>query len=440
MTVMLSTVPVLLRAGLIAILVTAGAGAAAAQQPPAVDELMRGAPVPPERRVTLQNFMQEPWSRWGFRHIRQLAPTAEIYAGSGPVSPLESQPVDLEQLLFDVGGDEPLSLATWMEESRTDSFLVLHRGRIVYERYLHGMQPHQPHQMFSVTKSFVGTLVLLLAEEGRIDLEQAVANYLPELADSAFGSASVQQVLDMVTSVSFSEDYGDPQADIRQYGEVAWIGYDPAVAYTGPASMYDYLPTLKSRDAEHGEAFHYVTPNTDVLAWLLSRVTGQPLQELIAERLWQPLGAERSGYLWLDRGGVPMAGGGLNVTARDAARFGQMILQSGYYNQRQVLPPTVAKRILTPRNRDVFNALYQDDWYDSIAFGYHDQWWSFNNTHRAVSAIGVHGQFIYLDSVADMVIVKQSAHPEAEGESNEVHGPLIWHQIALHLMTLDGVR
>lgn len=430
--------PALLRLGPVAILATAAA--AGAQQPPAVDELMQGAPVPVEQRVTLQNFMQEPYSRWGFRHIRQLAPTADIYAGPGPVSPLQSQPLDLDKLVFDVGDDRTLDLATWMEESRTDSFLVLHRGRIVYERYLHGMQPHLPHQMFSATKSFVGTLVLMLAEEGRIDLEQAVANYLPELADSAFGSATVQQLLDMVTSVSFSEDYEDPRADIWQYGQIAWIGYDPSVPYTGPASMYDYLPTLKSRDAEHGEAFHYVTPNTDVLAWLLSRVTGQPLQQLLAERIWQPLGAERSGYLWLDRGGIPMAGGGLNITARDAARFGQMILQDGYYNQRKVLPPTVAKRILTPRNRAVFNALYQDDWYEEIAFGYHDQWWSFNNTHRAVSAIGVHGQFIYLDSVADMVIVKQSAHPDAEGESNEVHGPLIWHQIALHLLDQDSAQ
>lgn len=436
MTEMLPLGTALFRAGLIAILVAAGA-AASAQQPPAVDELMRGAPVPPDKQVTLQNFMQEPYSRWGFRHLRQLAPTADIYAGPGPVSSLESQPLDLGGLLFEVGGDRTLDLATWMEESRTDSFLVLHRGRIVYERYLHGMRPYLPHQMFSVTKSFVGTLVLLLAEEGRIDLGQAVANYLPELADSAFGSATVQQLLDMVTSVSFSEDYEDPEADIWQYGQVAWIGYDPAVPYTGPASMYDYLPTLKLRDAEHGAAFHYVTPNTDVLAWLLSRVTGQPLQELIAERIWQPLGAERSGYLWLDRGSVPMAGGGLNITARDAARFGQMILQGGLYNQRQVLPSAVAKRILTPRNREVFNLLYQDEWYEHIAYGYHDQWWSFNNAHRAVSAIGVHGQFIYLDQVADMVIVKQSAHPEAEGESNEVHGPLIWHQIALHLMELN---
>ncbi|MEQ8800719.1 MAG: serine hydrolase domain-containing protein, partial [Haliea sp.] len=206
----------LLRPGLVAILVTAGA--ATAQQAPAVDELMRGAPVPPDRRVTLQNFMQEPYSRGGFRHIRQLTPTADIYAGPGPASPLQSQPVDLDKLVFDVGDDRTLDLATWMEESRTDSFLVLHRGQIVYERYLHGMQPHLPHQMFSVTKSFVGTLVLMLAEEGAIDLEQPVASYLPELADSAFGSATVQQVLDMVTSVSFSEDYEDPQADIWQYG------------------------------------------------------------------------------------------------------------------------------------------------------------------------------------------------------------------------------
>ena len=292
--------------------------------------------------------------------------------------------------------------------------------------------------MFSATKSFVATLALQFIEEGTIDPDKTIAAYLPELAGSAFGDATVQQVLDMTTSIRYSEDYEDPEADIWKYGYVFAIGGKAPKDYTGPSTIYEYLPTLKKDDLEHGHAFHYVTPNTDVVGWVLSRVSGQSLQDLVSERFWQPLGVERDGYLWLGGGSVAMAGGGLNITARDAARFGQMILQGGRYNDRQVLSESVAKRILQPGDHDTFNRLYDDYWYQEVGYAYHDMWWTFNNPHKAVSAIGVHGQFIYIDPVAEMVVVKQSSHPEAEGESNEVDGPQIWQQIAEHLMANDG--
>lgn len=391
---------------------------------------------PAEQPVTLANFMQPPFSSWAFHHMRELVPTAEVYAGSGEPVPLAERPVDLDGLTFELVGGGSTDLANWLEASATDSFLVLHEGDIVYETYRNGMQPHSQHQMFSVTKSFVGTLVLMLIEEGRIDADKPVAGYLPELAASAFGDATVQQVLDMSTSIHFREEYTDPEAEIWQYGQLFRIGGDPPGGYRGLESIHDYLPTLRRREgAAHGEAFHYVTPNTDVLAWLLLRVSGQSLQTMLSERIWQPLGVERDGYFWLDRAGNAMAGGGLNVSARDAARFGQMLLQGGRYNGRQIVPETVAQRILRPRNRETFNVLYQDPWFEHVAWGYHDQWWSFNNDHRAVSAIGVHGQFIYIDKVAGMIIVKQSSHAEAEGEANEVHGPQIWHQIARYLLS-----
>ena len=137
-----------------------------------------------------------------------------------------------------------------------------------------------------------------------------------------------------------------------------------------------------------------------------------------------------------------MAGGGLNITARDAARFGQMILQRGRYNGQQIIPAGVADRILQPGDPQVFTRYYKDEpWYGEVAFAYHDQWWTFNNTHKAVSAIGVHGQYIYLDPVADMVVVKHSSSPDAEGganDSNDVDGPLLYHAIAKHLMRQAG--
>jgi CubicO group peptidase (beta-lactamase class C family) len=408
--------------------------ALAASAPTAAElGLMQGFPVPPDKRVTRDNFVIYPYSRWAFQNIRALQPTRGIFRGGDPVAAIAADPVDLDALTFTVANGRQVPLGTWFDESGTDSFLVLHKGKLVYERYFNGMARSSLHQMFSVTKSFVGTLALCLIDEGAIEPGKQVQQYLPELRGSAFGEATVQQVLAMTTSIEFSEDYADPDADVRKYGYVFGTFTAPA-DYRGATSIFEYLPTLKRAKRDHGEGFLYLTPNTDVLGWLTSRVSGKSVAQQLEQRIWQRLGVERDGYMWINALGEEMAGGGLNITAADAARFGQMILQNGMFNGQQVIPASVAQRILRPGDPAPFNRIYQDPWYEHIGHAYHDQWWTFATAHKPVSANGIFGQFIYIDAVAEVVIVKQSSHPQAESDANEVDGPLIWHAIAEHLM------
>lgn len=406
----------------------------AAECAPPVTALMKGAPIPADMLVTVSNMMQAPYNRWAFHHVRQLQPSSEVSRGEGAPRQLAESPVDLDALDFRVGDNSKVSLDAWLKESCTDAFLVLHKGRIVYERYFNEMTPASEHLMCSVTKSFISTMTLDLIDQGRIDPTRLLQSYLPELAHSAFGDATVQQVLDMTTSLSFSEDYADPQADIWKYA----LSLSPAdmvpAAYQGPRTIYDYLPTLKKAATAHGYGFHYVTPNADVLAWLNTRVSGQTASSLLSETIWQKLGAERDAYFSIASAGTELTGGGLNMTARDAARFGQMILQRGQYNGQTVLPEAVAARILQPGVSETFGRLYDEPWYVEVTYAYHDMWWTFNNPHKAISAIGINGQFIYIDPVAELVVVKQSSHPDAESEINDVIGPQIWYQIATHLM------
>lgn len=403
--------------------------------------IMQGFPPPADKRVLRENFMEPPRNRWAFQHIRELQPTRDIWRGDGPVSVLRNKPLDLGPVKGTVRNGRVITLDQFLDESHTDGFVILHRGRVVFERYMNGQQQHVQHQMFSATKSFVGTTMLALANEGRVDLRKTVGSYIPELRKSAFGDATVQQVLDMTTGVSYTEIYDDPDSDIWRYGRVFNLWGVPPPGYTGPRTIYAYLPTLEKK-GEHGYGFHYVTPNTDVLGWIIRRVTGKSVDQNISERFLQPIGAERDAYIWLDGEGNEMAGGGLNITARDAARFGQMLLQRGSYNGKQVLSPAVVKRIFEPGNPEVFTRFYPDSpWYGTIVGSYHNQWWHFKNAHRAVSAIGVHGQYIYLDPVAQMVVVKQSSSPDAEGganESNDTDGPLLYQAIAEHLIRLTG--
>ena len=395
--------------------------------------LMQGFPPPPDKRITDQNFMQAPQNRWSFQNIRELRPTREVYRGTGPASRLESKAIDLDALEIETSDSRRITFSRWQQESYTDAIVVLHRGKIVYEKYSNGMAPHTQHQMFSVTKSFVGTMVLVLAEQGRIDLKRKVGHYVPELKKSAFGDATVQQVLDMTTAVKYSEDYLDRDSDIARYGYVFSVWGGAPDGYTGPTSLYGYLPTLR-KQGEHGHAFHYVTPNTDVLGWIVSRTTNQSVSAALESTFFQRLGPERDAYIWLDGSATEMAGGGLNITARDSARFGQMILNHGLFNGHQIIPASVAKRILSPGDPAPFNRFYQDPWYRQVGFAYHDQWWTFNNAHKGVSALGIHGQQIYLDSTAQMVVVKQSSDPEPESDINETDGPLVYQALAEFLM------
>ena len=160
--------------------------------------------------------------------------------------------------------------------------------------------------------------------------------------------------------------------------------------------------------------------------------TAADLAEALHEMIWAPLGAEHEGYYWLDSQGVEMAGGGLAITLRDAARFGQMILQDGTYNGRQVVSENVAHSIKTKRNSDKFNRFYNDPWYENVADSYHDQWWGYAGVN-AVAGLGIHGQFIYINSDAGVVIVKHSSDPDAESERIDSETPFVMHALAGYL-------
>jgi len=330
-------------------------------------EWMQGFPPPAEQRISQQDFSVPPKNRWSLQHIRELQPTREVWRGANPTVPLPVELKDIGTFSAPVRQGRMLSLDQFLNESHTDGFVILHHGKIIFERYMNGQQAHTQHLMFSATKSFVGMLMLTLADEGKVDLSKHVAAYVPELRDSAFGDATVQQVLDMTTGVSYSEVYDDPASDIARYGAVFRFSGEPGPDYKGPLTIYDYLPTLK-KQGTHGEGFHYVTPNTDVLGWIMRQVTNKSVDANLSERLWQRMSVERDGYIWVDGAGTEMAGGGLDITARDAARVGQMILQGGRFNGQQIIPETVARRILQAGDTNTFTRFYQDDWYKNVAY------------------------------------------------------------------------
>jgi len=209
-----------------------------------------------------------PNTRWSFSHQREMKATANIRRGAGPAYVFPKQlRDDIDAITFTTQEGQKLSWAQSLDEMFTDGIVVLHRGAIVYETFRGALKPHLPHIAFSVTKSFVGLIAAMLAHEGALDPDALVTRYVPDLAGTAYGDATVHNVMDMTIGVQYSENYTDPNAEVRTYGIAA--GYSPQPpGYTGPDTIFSFLRTLK-KHGEHGQAFAYKTCNTEVLSWII---------------------------------------------------------------------------------------------------------------------------------------------------------------------------
>ncbi|MCX2864126.1 serine hydrolase [Paucibacter sp. PLA-PC-4] len=369
-------------------------------------KLMQGFPPPPDKTVRLANVLQYPNARWAFHHMRELGPTAAVWRGAGTPSALPQAARDLDVIRFDDGGGQQVGLTDWQRDTYTDALLVLHRGRIVYERYAAGMQPQQPHALWSLSKSLTGLLAAQLIHEGRIDPSAPVTRYLPEVKDSAWGDATVQQTLDMTTSVQYDEDFARPGSGIFQYLIAGGLLPAPA-SYSGARSMLAYLPTV-AKAGEHGAGFQYKTVDTEVIGWLLQRVTGQRLDELLSQRLWQPLGAGEDGYVWVDGSGAQLASVGVGATARDLSRLGEMLRLQGRFNGREVLAPAVVAELRKGGDVEKFKAAGQTM---RAGYSYHDFWWIPHDADGSFEAKGLNGQHVHVNPAAELVVVKLSSHP-----------------------------
>ena len=375
---------------------------------------MEGFPPPPDRQIGQpdSNYFSFPKLRWTMCHLRELLPTEQVSRGLEAPVPFE---YDLDETAIDeltfvpMGSREEMTFAEALEANYTDGMLILHRGRIIYERYLGCLDETGQHGAMSMTKSLTGLLAEILVAERRLDDTALVSSIIPELRGSAFGNATVRQVMDMTTGLAYSEDYSDPKADIWIYSAAASPLPKPT-GYSGPDGYFEYLQTVQP-EGEHGDAFHYKTINTDTLGWIISRVSGREVTELLSDRIWSRMGAEQDAYMTVDGKGTPFAGGGLSAGLRDLGRIGQLMLNEGEINGERLFPSKVVSAIRRGGSREAFAKAG----YTTLPHGsYRGMWWVFHNENGAFAARGVHGQTIYVDPTADMVLVRFASFPTAK--------------------------
>jgi CubicO group peptidase (beta-lactamase class C family) len=163
----------------------------------------------------------------------------------------------------------------------------------------------------------------------------------------------------------------------------------------------------------------------------MERVTGSPLSEVLSERIWTQLGVEQDAFFTVDSMGTEFAGAGLNLCLRDLARFGEMMRLGGRYNGQQIVPAFVVDEIRRGGSRELFGPAG----YKTLpGWSYRNMWWVSHNAHQAFTARGIHGQTIYIDPMAEMVIVRFASHPLAANMNLDPTSLPAYEALASHLL------
>jgi CubicO group peptidase (beta-lactamase class C family) len=358
--------------------------------------------------LTWGNWDWPPQNRWAFQHVGDFLRTARIARGHGPAWHFGSAPRDISSIAFTDAGGATRTVADMLAATCTDGFLVAHDGRIVAELYMNGMERATLHLSQSVVKSFTSTLVGILVGQSALDTSRLVSDYVPELAACGYRGATLSQVLDMRSGVKFGEDYLAPDSEVAALDRVS--GWKPRRDAADTLSIKQLILTLQ-QERPHGGPFLYRSIETEVLGWIVSKVTGQDLATFMSNALWQPMGAEADANITIDHEGTALADGGLNATLRDYARFGQLFLDGGARGTRQVVPESWVRAC---RTGDVAafraNKTERSERFPNAA--YSKQWWVLDTEHGQHSAHGIYGQMIYVEPRRRLVVAKLSSWPD----------------------------
>ena len=369
---------------------------------------MSGFPPAESGQETLANWRTAPYMKWAFQHVREIVPSADIANSPDGVWRLESEPKDWSSFSFRHGG-EIYSLDRFVADTDTDGLAILHRGKVICEHYANGMTSNTPHILMSVSKSLTSIVAGILIEKGILNPEQTVVSIIPELKNSVYSNATVRHVLDMRVGLDFDEDYLATSGPIVEYRKAT--NWNPLAPGERANDLRSFLASLKDKAGPDGGPFHYVSTNSDLLGWILERSTGTRFADLISNLLWQPMGAQASAYITVDRLGAPRCAGGICTTVLDLARVGQLIVQGGRRNDATIIP---ASWIV-----DVFDNGDPKAWIDGDMTSYfshsgdrpmhyRNQWYVLRD--RAIAfGLGVYGQNVFVDRANEIVVAKVSS-------------------------------
>jgi CubicO group peptidase (beta-lactamase class C family) len=363
------------------------------------------SPVAERGNADISNWRTLPFSRWAFRNVGEIIPCAEVDNEPGNVTELAAASRSLAAFRLAAEDGATFHLDQFCKATTTDALVILLNGKIVHEFYDHGMTQHTRHILMSASKSVVGLVAGILNQRGVLDSDARVADLLPEIAGTAYGSATLRQLLDMRTGVVFNK------TEQRAYNLAT--NWDPIAPGEPPMDLRQFFVNMTASAKSHGGPFRYVSANTDLLGWAIERATGKTFAALLSDLLWKPMGAADRASITLDRQGLARCTGGICATARDFARVGQLLVQNGRRADEAIIPPEWIDDILDNGDRQAWAT---GEWSKLFAYrsmSYRGGWYVVDDKPGMMFAMGIHGQNLFVDRANRLVIAKLSSQGAA---------------------------
>ena len=371
-----------------------------------LNKIMKGSPPPIEYQVTLDNWRKYPFNSWSFVNVRNLIPTSPIYNNPDKKVILQKQLIDIDDLVID-HKNTSYKLKEIFKICDTDAFLVMHKGKIKFEFYDKFTRFNTPHIIFSVSKSLTSLLTGILVEKKVININNYISHILPETKGTAYEDATVRNVLDMSIASGFIEDYTGQAEIFKKYRSSTGWDLPETNSKQTVKGLHDFLSSMPKSNQKHGKKYHYCSPHSDLLGWIIERASGENYSKIMADLLFKKAGINHEANVTVDKWGASRAAGGISVSPYDLLLLSELVRNHGSNKNGQVIPAAWIEDFVNNKNNNSY--LNQDNLERFPNGNYRSKWYQTGFKDNEYCAIGIHGQNIWINPQKEITIVRMSS-------------------------------
>ena len=371
-----------------------------------INKIMKGSPPPIEYQVTLDNWRKYPFNSWSFVNVRNLIPTSPIYNNPDKKVILQKQLIDIDDLVID-HKNTSYKLKEIFKICDTDAFLVMHKGKIKFEFYDKFTRFNTPHIIFSVSKSLTSLLTGILVEKKVININNYISHILPETKGTAYEDATVRNVLDMSIASGFIEDYTGQAEIFKKYRSSTGWDLPETKSKQTAKGLHNFLSSMPKSNQKHGKKYHYCSPHSDLLGWIIERASGENYSKIMADLLFKKAGINHEANVTVDKWGASRAAGGISVSPYDLLLLSELVRNHGSNKNGQVVPAAWIEDFVNNKNNNSY--LNQDNLERFPNGNYRSKWYQTGFKDNEYCAIGIHGQNIWINPQKEITIVRMSS-------------------------------
>lgn len=376
-----------------------------------------------ELDINLNNWRTHPYNRIAFSNIEKILPTSIIKKGNNSVR-FKNKFEDLKSLTFLNKYKEHQSLKEYLKKNFTDIFLVIKKGNKVFEWFSENQNSNKSHILFSISKSLTGLIAGVLIEKRLIDESKNITFYIPEVKNSAYDNATIRNLLDMTVSSNFQEEYLDKSGLFNLYRQAT--GFNPRDKDT-KIGLKGFLKLIPKSHNTHGNNYQYCSPNTDLLGWIIERVTNKKFSEFFSEEIFQKCNPNFNAFVTLDNEGSPRTAGGICMNINDLAKIAELVRCRGSIENNQIIKENTIARLIDYKADYPWPSVERGRLFPKG--GYRSKWYQTGNKNKEICAIGIHGQWIWVDQIKEVSIVMFSSRKTPLSLSKDINFSLLCEEL-----------